>query len=174
MAGTPEESLEASYVGIREELAREMLQRVRACSPEFFERLVVELLVRMGYGGNRTEAGKAVGGTGDEGVDGVISEDRLGLDLIYVQAKKWEATVGRPEIQKFVGALTGKRARKGVFMTTSDFSSEARDYVAHIEPRIVLIDGRQLADFMIDSNVGVTPRRVYEIKRVDLDFFGEE
>ena len=128
----------------------------------------------MGYGRSRAEAGKAIGGSGDDCVDGVISEDRLGLDVIYVQAKRWEGTVGRPEIQKFVGALTGKRARKGVFMTTGAFSSEAHDYVSRIDPRVVLIDGRQLAEYMIDHNLGVAPKALFEIKRVDSDYFSDE
>ncbi len=156
---TPEELLEQAYQRIRAELTSEVLARVKAASPRFFENLVVELLLKMGYGGDRAEAGRAIGQVGDEGVDGIISEDRLGLDVIHIQAKRWNGTVGRPEVQKFVGALHGKRARKGVFITTGTFSADAKDYVAHIEPRVVLIDGQQLAEYMVDLNLGVTPRR---------------
>lgn len=139
--------------------------------PPFFERLVVELLVRMGYGGSRREAARAVGQVGDEGIDGIIDQDRLGLDTIYIQAKKWDQCVGRPEIQRFVGALAGKRAKKGVFITTSSFSQEAVRYVSTIEARIVLIDGKRLAELMIDYDVGVTPVTTYQLKRVDSDYF---
>jgi restriction system protein len=151
-----------------------LLDKVKAASPAFFENLVIELLLKMGYGRTLAEAGKAIGGAGDEGIDGIISEDRLGLDTIYIQAKRWEGTVGRPEIQKFVGALHGKRAKKGVFLTSGIFSNEARGYVVNIDPRVVLIDGPTLADYMIDHNLGVTPRAAYEIKRIDTDYFTEE
>lgn len=171
---TPEELLEQAYQRIRAELTTELLARVKVGSPHFFENLVVELLLKMGYGRNRSEAGRAIGNAGDEGIDGIISEDRLGLDTIYLQAKRWDGTVGRPEIQKFVGALHGKRARKGVFLTTGAFSADAKEYAAHIDPRIVLIDGRQVADYMVDYNVGVTPKAAYELKRVDSDYFLEE
>lgn len=171
---TPEEALERAYQTIRADLVTELVSKVKGSSPSFFERLVVELLLKMGYGGNRAEAGRAIGSSGDEGIDGIISEDRLGLDMIYVQAKRWEGTVGRPEIQKFVGALHGKRARKGVFLTTGAFSSEALDYVSRIDPRVVLIDGRQLADYMLDLNIGVTTRDTYDLKRIDSDYFVEE
>ncbi len=171
---TPEEALESAYQSIRAQLAEELLARVKAASPSFFETLVIELLTRMGYGSGRADASRAIGGSGDEGIDGIINEDRLGLDVIYIQAKRWEGTVGRPELQKFVGALHGKRARKGVFVTTGSFSADARDYVASIDPRVVLIDGRALALFMIDLNIGVTPRATYELKRLDSDFFTED
>lgn len=171
---TPEETLETAYLKIRNELASELLDRIKASAPSFFETLVVELLLKMGYGGSRSEAGETIGRTGDEGIDGIISEDRLGLDLIYIQAKRWEGTVGRPEIQKFVGALHGKRARKGVFITTGVFSTEAYEYVAHIDPRVVLIDGSSLSEYMIDFGLGVTTRQIYEIKRIDSDYFVEE
>ncbi len=170
---TPEERLEDAYQKIRIGLASELLNHVKSCSAQFFEALVVELLVKMGYGGSRKEAGRAIGGSGDEGIDGIINEDRLGLDVIYIQAKKWEGTIGRPELQKFVGALHGKRARKGVFITTSKFAADAVDYVSRIDPRVVLIDGRQLAELMIDFGIGVTPTVSYEIKRIDTDYFGE-
>jgi restriction system protein len=146
---------------------------VREASPTFFERLVVELLVKMGYGGTRRDAGQAVGRRGDEGIDGIIKEDRLGLDVIYIQAKRWQGTVGRPEIQKFVGALHGQHARKGIFITTSDFTREALDYAENIESKVILIDGEQLAQLMIDSDVGVTATTSYVIKRADSDYFTE-
>lgn len=171
---TPEELLDQAYQSIRAELASDLLNRVKQGTPAFFESLVVELLLKMGYGRSRLDAGKAIGASGDEGIDGIISEDRLGLDEIYIQAKKWESTVGRPEIQKFVGALHGKRARKGVFITTGTFSAEAKDYVSRIDPRVVLIDGRALAEYMLDFNLGVTPKATYELKRVDTDYFSEE
>jgi restriction system protein len=171
---TPEELLEHAFASIEGELATALLEQVKSCSPAFFEILVVELLLKMGYGRNRAEAGKTIGRTGDEGIDGIISEDRLGLEAIYIQAKRWAGTVGRPEIQKFVGALHGQRARKGVFLTTGTFSAEARDYVSRIEPRVVLIDGAQLAEYMIEHKLGVTVKEVYEVKRIDTDFFSEE
>jgi len=171
---TPEEALEQAYQSIRKDLASELLAKVKVSSPTFFETLVVELLLKMGYGRSRADAGKAIGASGDEGVDGIISEDRLGLDTIYIQAKRWDGTVGRPEIQKFVGALHGKRARKGVFITTGTFSSDARDYVAHIDPRVVLIDGRELADYLIDLDLGVSQKAIYPVKRLDSDFFVDE
>jgi restriction system protein len=145
---------------------------VKQSASSFFERLVVELLVKMGYGGSRRDAARAVGQVGDEGIDGIIDEDRLGLDTIYIQAKKWDNVVGRPEIQKFVGALMGKRAKKGIFITTSSFSAEATAYVSSIDAKIVLIDGKRLAELMIDYDVGVTPVTTYQLKRVDSDYFG--
>lgn len=173
-AATPEESLEQAYQSLRASLATEVLGRVKGASSQFFENLVVELLLKMGYGGDRAEAGRAIGGVGDEGIDGIINEDRLGLDTIYIQAKRWEGTVGRPEIQKFVGALHGKRARKGVFITTGTFSQDARDYVSRIDPRVVLIDGRELASYMLDLDLGVTPKATYQVKRIDSDYFSDE
>lgn len=168
---TPEEQLETAYQKIRDALADELLAKVKNGTPESFEHLVVELLLRMGYGGSRQEAGRAIGRSGDEGIDGVISEDRLGLDIIYLQAKKWDNTVGRPEIQKFVGALQGKRAKKGVFLTTGNFSNEAKQYVSMIDPKIVLIDGNDLMQLMIDYGLGVTSVGTYEFKRIDHDYF---
>jgi len=173
-AETPEEVLQRAYHAIRAELASELLVKVKSGTPEFFERLVVELLLQMGYGGSRAEAGRAIGGTGDEGIDGIITEDRLGLDTIYIQAKRYAGTVGRPDIQKFVGALHGKRARKGVFLTTGKFSEDAIDYVGRIDPHVVLVDGSQLAEHMIDYDLGVTPRDTYELKRIDSDYFNDE
>jgi restriction system protein len=171
---TPEEVLEDAFQEIRDSLAEELLALVKNASPSFFESLVVELLVKMGYGGSWQEASRAVGKTHDEGIDGIIDEDRLGLDSIYVQAKKWNenAVVGRPDIQRFVGALAGKRARKGVFITTSSFSTEAVSYVSNIDSRVVLIDGKRLAEFMIDYDVGVATATSYRLKRVDSDYFG--
>ncbi len=168
---TPEESLESAYQEIRDTLSQDLLQQIEECSDNFFEHLVVDLLVAMGYGGSRREAARAVGRTGDEGIDGIIDEDRLGLDTIYIQAKKWKDTVGRPEIQKFVGALTGKQARKGVFITTSRFTDAAYDYVANIGTKVVLIDGNRLTQYMIDYSVGVSTVDRYEIKQIDTDFF---
>jgi restriction system protein len=171
---TPEELIEAAQSRLNADLAEDLISRVKNCSPQFFERLVVELLLKMGYGGSREEAGEAIGASGDEGIDGLINEDRLGLDTIYLQAKRWEGTVGRPEIQKFVGALHGKRARKGVFITTGSFSTEALEYVRNIEPKVVLIDGTQLASYMIDFNVGVDSIASYQVKRLLSDYFEEE
>lgn len=171
---TPEETLEYAYQEIRNNLAHEFLASVKKSLPVFFEQLVVELLVKMGYGGSRREAARAVGQAGDEGIDGIIDEDRLGLDSIYIQAKRWEAVVGRPEIQKFVGALAGKKARKGIFITTSNFSDEAVKFASSIEYKVVLIDGKRLADLMIDYDVGVTVSSTYQLKRIDSDYFDNE
>lgn len=171
-AATPEEALESAYQSLRAGLASELLERVKSASPRFFEQLVVELLLKMGYGragGN----GQTIGKAGDEGIDGIIAEDRLGLEMVYLQAKRWDGTVGRPEIQKFVGALHGQRAKKGVFITTGTFSSEANAYVRTIDPRVALVDGAQLAQFMIDYNLGVAPDRAYEVKKIDSDYFEE-
>ncbi|MFN0069676.1 MAG: restriction endonuclease [Limisphaerales bacterium] len=170
---TPEEAIEEAHQKLRAGLADELLARLKAASPAFFERVVVELLVRMGYGGSRRDAGEAIGKSGDEGIDGIIKEDRLGLDTIYLQAKRWENTVGRPEIQKFAGALQGFRARKGIFMTTADFSGEAREYAGRIDSKIVLIDGRQLCSLMLDFGIGVSAVAAYEVKKVDNDYFDE-
>lgn len=171
---TPEEALDAAYARLRLDLESDLLEQVKTASPSFFERLVVELLVRMGYGGTLRDAGQAVGKSGDGGIDGIIKEDRLGLDVIYIQAKRWDSTVGRPEIQKFAGALQGHRARKGVFITTSSFSSDAQEFASKIDSKIVLIDGPALAKHMIDHNIGVSPVRSYEVKKIDSDYFGEE
>jgi restriction system protein len=171
---TPQEYIESGYQQLRITLAAELLTRVQECSPDFFERLVVELLLAMGYGGSRQEAGQAVGKSGDGGIDGIIKEDRLGLDVIYIQAKRWEGAVGRPEVQKFAGALQGQRARKGIFLTTSSFTKEAVAFAAAIDSKIVLIGGEELVALMIDHNIGVTPIAAYEIKRVDIDYFTGE
>ena len=168
---TPEETIELAHQGLRAQLGQELLARILACSPSFFEQLVVELLVKMGYGGSRRDAGERIGQTGDGGIDGIIKEDRLGLDTIFIQAKRWQGMVGRPEIQKFVGALQGQRARKGVFITTSSYTAEARDYVSRIDTKVVLIDGQQLSGLMIDFDVGVSVAASYLVKRVDSDYF---
>jgi restriction system protein len=171
---TPEEVLEDAIQTLRDNLASDLLKQVRSSSPHLFEKVVVELLVKMGYGGSLKDAGQAVGRSGDEGIDGIIKEDRLGLDIIYIQAKRWANTVPRPEIQKFAGALQGQRAKKGVFITTSDFTKDAREYASKIDSKIILIDGEQLAQYMIDHNIGVAPVGSYEVKRVDSDYFAEE
>lgn len=171
---TPEESLEEAYVKVTGGLASELLDNIKRCSPAFFERLVVELLLAMGYGGSRAEAGRAIGQSGDGGIDGIIDEDKLGLDSIYIQAKRWEGTVGSPEIQKFVGALQGNRAHKGVFITTSDFTKEAKDYVKNISNKVVLINGLTLAKLMIENNVGVSVAATYQVKKIDSDYFVDE
>jgi restriction system protein len=170
----PEEALESSYLALQQTLASDIIQSIKDCSPQFFERLVIDVLVRMGYGGSRKEAGQAVGRTGDGGIDGIIKEDKLGLDIIYIQAKRWENIVGRPEIQKFAGALQGQRARKGIFITTSDFTKDALDYVKNIDNKIILIDGQRLAELMIEHNVGVSSVASYEIKKIDSDYFMED
>ncbi len=171
---TPAEALETAYENLIEDLAKELLQQIKRCPPSLFEKIVVELLVKMGYGGSRKDAGRAIGKTGDEGIDGIIKEDKLGLDIIYIQAKRWENTVSRPEIQKFAGALQGQRARKGIFITTSNFSKEAIEYVSKIDTKIILIDGYQLAQYMIDNNVGVSSVAKYEVKKLDVDYFTDE
>jgi restriction system protein len=171
---TPEESLQRAYESIRSDLAGQILEKIKSNSPSFFEKLVVDLMVAMGYGGSRVDAGKSIGGSGDEGVDGIIKEDRLGLDVVYLQAKRWEGSVGRPEVQKFVGALHGKRAKKGVFITTGKFTEDSKKYVETIDPKVILIDGRTLAELMIDFNLGTTRSGTYEIKRIDTDYYTEE
>lgn len=167
----PSEAIELAHQELRNQLADELLSRILECSPEFFENLVVELLVKMGYGGSRRDAGERVGQSGDGGIDGIIKEDRLGLDTIFIQAKRWQGTVGRPEIQKFVGALQGQRARKGVFITTSGYTQEAKNYAESIDTKVVLIDGQRLAGLMIDFDVGVSEYAAYVLKKIDLDYF---
>ncbi|XZI79735.1 restriction endonuclease [Clostridium perfringens] len=173
---TPFEEIAISFEELKNSLADEILEKIKSCSFEFFEKSVIELLIKMGYGGSREEAGRATRRTGDEGIDGIINEDRLGLDRIYIQAKRWRDTVvGRPEIQKFSGALDTPGANKGVFITTSKFSREAKEYVENINTKkIILIDGMQLAQYMIAFNVGVSTEIVYEVKRIDSDYFIEE
>ena len=170
-AQTPEELLENAYLQVRRQVEIELLSQIKSSPPEFLERVVVDLVVRMGYGGSRKDAGEALGRSGDEGIDGIIKEDPLGLDIIYLQAKRWEGTVGRPEIQKFAGALQGQRTRKGIFITTSTFSSDALEYTSRIETKIILIDGLRLAKLMFDHGVGVSAASNYEVKRIDTDYF---
>jgi restriction system protein len=171
---TPEEAIESAYQKLRKNLISELIQMVKKVSPSYFEKLVVDLLLKMGYGGTRKDAGEAIGKSGDEGIDGIIKEDRLGLDVVYVQAKRWESPASRPEIQKFAGALQGQRARKGIFITTSSFTKDAADYASRIESKIVLIDGDALANLMIDHGVGVATAASYEIRRIDQDYFIED
>lgn len=174
LSTTPIENIDANYIKLRSALAAELLQRIKSGTPERFEQLVVDLLIAMGYGGSRSEAGKAVGRSGDEGIDGIINEDKLGLDVVYIQAKKWDNPVSRPEIQKFAGALAGKKANKGVFITTSQFTRDAKEYVGQLSMKIILLDGEQLAELMIDHNIGVTTHQVFEIKKIDEDYFTED
>ena len=173
---TPDELLENAYQKLRKSLASDLINRVIDLSPAFFEKMVVELLVKMGYGGSLKDAGRAIGKSGDEGIDGTIKEDKLGLDIIYIQAKRWKVgnAVGRPDLQKFVGALAGQGAKKGIFITTSNFTKEAIEYTPRNETKIVLIDGVQLAQLMIDYNLGCTQQQVYEVKKIDNDYFSEE
>jgi len=172
---TPEELLASAYLKLRKQLESDLLASVKSCSPEFFERLVVTLLTAMGYGGSLADAGKAIGKSGDGGIDGVIKEDKLGLDLLFIQAKKWDNnTVGRPEIQKFVGALYGRKAKKGIFITTSTFSREARGYAEGLDSRVILIDGAQLAELMFDHGIGASTANSYMVKRIDSDFFEDD
>lgn len=170
---TPLEKLEETFEFIQNELATELLEKIRINSWQFFEDLVIDLMIKMGYGGSRSKAGKSIQRTNDEGIDGIINEDKLGLDMIYLQAKMWQAetTISRPEVQKFVGALHGKRAKKGVFITTSSFTKGAIEYVTTIDPKVVLIDGQTLANLMIEHNVGTTVIESYQIKKIDLDYF---
>jgi restriction system protein len=170
----PEEAIENSYQALRAEVEQELLAKVKAGSPEFFEQIVVDLLLRMGYGGSRKEAGRAIGRSGDEGIDGVIDEDALGLDVVYIQAKRWtEKSAGRQDIQQFVGALQGRRARKGIFITTSDFKDTAREYVKTIDNKVVLINGTTLARLLFEHGVGVSETKSYKVKRIDSDYFEE-
>jgi restriction system protein len=173
---TPEERIESAYAAMQSVLKADLLQRILTNSSSFFEVLIIELLVAMGYGGSRRSAATQLGRSGDGGVDGVINEDRLGLDRVYVQAKRYgvDATVGRPEVQSFVGSLVGLGATKGVFVTTSSYSSQAVEYVRHLPQRVILIDGRRLAELMMEHNVGVRVSRSVEFKRMDEDFFSED
>jgi restriction system protein len=171
---TPSEALENAYENLRDELVDEMLARLKQSSPSFFERIVVELIVKMGYGGSRTDAGKAIGKSGDGGIDGIIKEDKLGLDVVYIQAKRWDNNaVGRPDVMQFAGALQAQRATKGIFITTSRFTEDARHYVSQIGSKIVLVDGDQLAHLMVEHDVGVSIVSLYPVKRIDMDYFDE-
>ncbi len=174
MTATPEDQLASAYQRLRQRLEAELLEQVKGASPAFFERLVIDLLVKMGYGGSRRDAGRAIGKSGDGGIDGIIKEDKLGLDVIYIQAKRWEGTVGRPEIQKFAGALQGHRANKGVFITTSSYTRDAKEYTGMINTKIILIDGIELTGLMVDHNVGISSVGLYEVKKIDTDYFEGE
>jgi restriction system protein len=171
---TPEEALENAYEQLKNSLADDLLQQLKASLPRKFEKIVVDFLVAMGYGGNQKEAAKVIGKSGDEGIDGIINEDLLGLDVIYIQAKKWEGIVGRPEIHKFAGALLGQHAKKGIFITTSGFTQEAINYASKVDNKIILIDGNMLVQYMIEKNVGVTTSVKYEVKKLDMDYFTED
>ena len=173
---TPSEKIESAYNELRIDLKKEILGIIMKCSPFFFEKVVVNLLIKLGYGGSSKEAGTAFSTSKDGGIDGVIKEDKLGLDFVYIQAKRWkeDSCVGSPEIQKFAGALQGKRARKGVFITTSCFSKGAKEYVKKIDSNIILLDGNDFTEYMIDSNTGVSPISMYEIKKINFDYFNED
>ena len=171
---TPEELLEFAYQNIRQNLSQELIEIIKNCSPRFFENLVIDLLLKMGYGGSRKDAGEAIGRTGDGGIDGIIKEDKLGLDIIYIQAKRWQNQVPVKEIRDFAGSLLGKKAKKGIFITTSNFPQNAYDYVEDIEHKIILIDGQRLAELMIEHNVGVSTQRIFDIKKLDSDYFSED
>ncbi|HEY4289030.1 MAG TPA: restriction endonuclease [Puia sp.] len=170
---TPEELLEYSFLSIKAQLASELLEKVKSCPPAFFEFLVVDLLIRMGYGGSRKEAGQVLGRSGDGGIDGLIKEDKLGLDTIYIQAKRWENQVTIHQVRDFAGSLLGQKAKKGIFITTSGYPASAKEFVTSIEPRIILIDGKELAELMIEYNVGVATKKTYDVKRLDTDYFEE-
>ena len=170
---TPEEALEYAYLKLKNDLSRDLLDTIKNCSPTFFEKLVVDMLIKMGYGGSRKDAGKALGRAGDGGIDGIIKEDKLGLDTIYIQAKRWENTVPVREIRDFAGALLSKKARKGIFISTSNFPKTAYEFVERIEHKIILIDGERLTDLMFEFNVGVSIQSNYEVKRIDSEYFDE-
>jgi restriction system protein len=172
-SATPEEALDFAYKTLRAKLVTELIEMLRAAKPERFEAIVIDVLAAMGYGGGHEGAARAIGRAGDGGIDGVIEEDRLGLDTVYVQAKRWEANVGRPTVQAFAGALQGQRAHKGVMITTSDYTTDAKQYAANLATRIVLITGQRLAEMMIDHDVGVSTERTYAVKRIDSDYFEE-
>ncbi|MGA2192269.1 MAG: restriction endonuclease [Nitrospirota bacterium] len=173
---TPEEILESAFIGIKNKLAQDLLEKIKICSPKYFEQIVLDLLIALGYGGTKKDAAQVVGKSGDEGIDGIIKEDKLGLDIIYVQAKRWNGNtkISRETIQSFVGSLEGKHANKGIFITTAEFAPTARDYVSKIQKKIILIDGNELSQLMIDYNVGVSKVTLYEIKQIDSDYFIEE
>lgn len=171
---TPEERIEGAFFEIEQNLVESLLEQIGAMSPAFFERLVVEVLIKMGYGGSFKDAGQAIGKSGDGGIDGIIKEDRLGLDVIYIQAKRWKGKVGRPEIDAFLGALSRKHAKKGIFITTGSFTSDALESNGNLEEKIVLVDGKQLAELMIEYNVGVSPEEPFVVKKIDADYFVEE
>ena len=171
---TPDEQIESAYRGLNETLISDLNAQTAVINPYRFEQLVIDLLFAMGYGGSREEAARVTEKSADEGIDGVIDQDRLGLDVIYVQAKRWKDQVGRKEIQSFVGALAGKQANKGVFITTSNFSSHARDYAHSVSQKVILIDGTRLAELMIEHNIGVSIKRTLQIKRIDSGYFEDD
>ena len=173
ISNTPEELLEYSYTKLRNELALDLLEKVKSSSPSFFELLVIDLLIKMGYGGSRKEAGQVLGKSGDGGIDGLIKEDKLGLDTIYVQAKRWENAVTIHQVRDFAGSLLAKKAKKGIFITTSSYPASAYEFIGNLEPRIRLIDGKELAELMVEYNVGVSVKKSYEVKRLDTDYFEE-
>jgi len=166
--------LEYAYLKLKNDLSKEVLDIVKTCSPAFFERLVIDLLIAMGYGGSRKEAGQAMGKSGDGGIDGIIKEDKLGLDIIYLQAKRWENSVPVKEIRDFTGALASKKAKKGIFITTSDFPKSVYEFVGQVEYKIILIDGERLTDLMIENNVGLSTVNTYMVKTIDSDYFEED
>ncbi|MCL5991955.1 MAG: restriction endonuclease [Bacteroidetes bacterium] len=170
---TPEELLDYSFARLKDELASDIIEKIKNCTPGFFERLVIDLLIKMGYGGSKKEAGQIIGKSGDGGIDGIIKEDKLGLDTIYVQAKKWDNTVPVGQIRDFAGSLLSKKAKKGIFISTSNYPKSAYDFVAQIEPKIILIDGKELADLMIEYNIGLASKSNYEVKKIDIDYFEE-
>lgn len=171
---TPDELIEIGYKQVKNELSLQILNQIKDCSPYFFEKLVLDLLIKMGYGGSEMANGEVTPKGSDEGIDGIIKKDKLGLDKIYIQAKKWENCVGRPEIQKFVGALQGKRAKKGIFITMSTFTKEALEYAENLDVAVILIDGKKLANYMIENELGVSLKQNYKIFNVDTDYFIEE
>lgn len=174
LTSTPLESLENAYENLRSGLSEELLNKLKQISPSFFERIVVDLLVKMGYGGSRIDAGRAIGKSGDGGIDGIIKEDKLGLDVVYIQAKRWDSnSVGRPDIMQFVGALQAQKATKGIFITTSRFTQDAKNYVSQISNKIILIDGEHLTNLMIEHDVGVSVVSFYPVKKIDADYFDE-
>jgi len=170
---TPDELFELSYSQIINNLKEQIMQKINECSPYFFEQIVLDLLLKMGYGGSENESGELTQKSSDEGIDGIIKEDKLGLDKIYIQAKKWEKSVGRPEIQKFVGALQGKRAKKGVFITTSEFSKDAYDYVNNLDVSVILIDGEKLSQYMVEYELGISLKNNFKIYSINNDYFEE-
>jgi restriction system protein len=171
---SPEEKMDEGYTQYSNEIMGEILKKIIGCSPSFFESLVVDLLINMGYGGSRKDAGEAIGRSGDGGIDGLIKEDKLGLDTIYIQAKKYDkSSIPISDVRDFAGSLLSKKAKKGIFITTSDFPDSAHEFVKSIEPKIVLINGSQLVAYMYQYNIGVSTKSVYEIKNIDHDYFEE-
>jgi len=171
---TPEEYIELGINSLNQKLKQDILSSVKACSPIFFEKLVIDLLLAMGYGGSRKEAGKLTNKGSDEGIDGIINEDKLGLDVIYIQAKRWDGNISRPEIQKFAGALQGKKANKGIYITTAFFTKESQEFVRSITSKIILIDGDRLSELLIEYDIGVNTVQTFKLKKIDSDYFVED